>query len=105
MKVLFIQSFFFLSIMEDTLPQVSNSQDLNVLLGNWKLDMTPQDKTDDNFASMNISKIEDNSFQGYFYRKGVKIREAQINTQTDILYAALISGDNSGTYNSTFYPG
>ena len=76
--------------------------DLNVLIGKWKLDMSPQDKTDSNFAMMNITKVEGNTFEGEFYREGVKITNAQINTQLGVVYGALVSGDNSGTYNTAF---
>ena len=81
----------------------STDVDLNVLIGKWKLDMSPQDKTDSNFAMMNITKIEDSTFEGEFYRQGVKITNAQINTQLGVIYGALVSGDNSGIYNTTFY--
>ena len=81
----------------------STDVDLNVLIGKWKLDMSPQDKTDSNFAMMEITKVEGNTFKGVFYREGVEIRDAQINTQLGVIYAALISGDNSGDYNTTFY--
>ena len=74
-----------------------------VLVGKWKLDLSPQDKTDSNFAMMNITNVEGDTFNGEFYRKGVKIRNGQINTQLGIVYGALISKDNSGTYNTTFY--
>ena len=77
--------------------------DLNVLVGKWKLDMSPQDETDSNFALMNITRIEGNTFKGEFYREGVKIEEGRITTSEGIIYAALISGDNSGTYNTSFY--
>ena len=75
---------------------------LNDLVGSWKLDMSPQDNTDSNFAMMNITKVEGNTFEGEFYREGVKITNAQINTQLGVVYGALVSGDNSGTYNTTF---
>lgn len=90
-----------------SIPHISTAQstaiDLDVLVGKWKLDMSPHDKTDSNFAMMEISEVENNTFIGVFYREGVEIRNAQINTQLGIIYAALISGDNSGIYNSTFY--
>ncbi|MEM8527787.1 MAG: hypothetical protein AAGG68_24305 [Bacteroidota bacterium] len=77
--------------------------DLNVLIGEWTLDMSPQDKTDANFTQMKITKVTDYSFKGEFYREGVKIRNANINTQMGIIYGALVSGDNSGEYHTTFY--
>lgn len=89
------------------IPNLTNAQskdiDVNVLVGTWKLDMTPQDTTDENFAMMKITKIKNNSFMGEFYREGVKIRNAQLNTQLGIIYGALISGDGTGDYNTTFY--
>lgn len=80
----------------------STEINLNDLVGSWKLDMSPQDNTDSNFAMMNITKVEGNTFEGEFYREGVKITNAQINTQLGVVYGALVSGDNSGTYNTTF---
>lgn len=77
--------------------------DVNRLLGEWRLDMSPQDKTDSNFAMMKITKINNMTFQGEFYRNGVEIRNGQINIQLGVIYGALISGDNSGEYNTTFY--
>ena len=83
---------------------VANCQDNpELLIGKWKLDMSPQDQTDDNFAMMEIKSVKDNEMKGTFYREGVKLKEGQINTQTDVIYGALMSSDNSGTYNSTFY--
>ena len=90
-----------------SIPQLSKAQateiNLTVLIGKWKLDMSPQDQTDSNFAMMEISEVKDNSFKGVFYREGVEIKDAQINTQLGVIYGALISGDNSGDYNSSFY--
>ncbi|MEL6625642.1 MAG: hypothetical protein AAFQ83_12810 [Bacteroidota bacterium] len=77
--------------------------DPSLLIGTWQLDMTPQDITDDNFAMMRIRRVDDKGFYGTFYRKGVKIREGRFNTQRGILYGALVSGDNSGDYNTTFF--
>ncbi|MEL6812015.1 MAG: hypothetical protein AAFP76_11820 [Bacteroidota bacterium] len=82
--------------------QVSET-DLQQLVGVWKLDMSPQDTTDENFARMEITSVTANSMEGEFYRRTVKMREGRINTQLGIIYGALISGDNSGEYYSTFY--
>jgi hypothetical protein len=90
-----------------SIPSICKAQstdiDLNVLVGKWKLDMSPQNKTDSNFAMMEITSVEGDTFKGVFYREGVKIREAKINTQLGIIYAALISGDGTGDYNTAFY--
>ena len=80
-----------------------NAQDVDVLLGTWKLDMSPQDENDSNFAMMEIKSVKDNQMEGTFYREGVKLREGRINASTGIIYGALISRDNSGEYNSTFF--
>ncbi|WP_298310501.1 hypothetical protein [uncultured Aquimarina sp.] len=80
-----------------------NNKDLKLLIGEWQLDMSPQDKTDTNFAMMHIDKIDANSVQGTFYREGVEIKQGKVNTQRDVIYVALISGDNSGSYNTSFY--
>jgi hypothetical protein len=77
--------------------------DLQDLVGLWKLDMSPENKSDSNFAMMEITKIESNLVEGSFYREGVSIREGRTNTQLGRIYIALVSGDNSGEYNSSFY--
>ena len=82
---------------------LSAQENPNSLIGEWKLDMTPNDPTDENFAMMKIDEVDGNEFSGTFYREGVRIRNGQLNTGTERLYGALISGDNSGSYNSTFY--
>lgn len=69
----------------------AKSVDLDVLIGTWKLDMSPQDIIDSNFATMKITKVTNNSIEGEFYRDGVKIREGRINTQLGIIYGALIN--------------
>ena len=102
MKKLAFLLILLLSIPMSTTAQ-SKDTDPTVLVGKWKLDMSPQDKTDSNFAMMDFTKIEGNTFKGDFYREGVQIRNAQINTQLGIIYGALVSKDKSGTYNTTFY--
>ena len=77
--------------------------DPDVLLGEWQLDMSPQDRTDNNFAMMRIESVDGNKLRGIFYREGVAIQKGQINTQRGIVYGALVSGDNSGLYNTSFY--
>ncbi|AXG72258.1 hypothetical protein KORDIASMS9_04527 [Kordia sp. SMS9] len=81
----------------------SEKIDTNVLIGEWQLDMSPENTTDANFAKMIITKVNNNELKGSFYRDGVRIREGRINTQTGIIYGALVSGDNSGEYNTSFY--
>lgn len=81
---------------------MSDMNDTNDLIGKWKIDLTPHISTDENFASMNITKVEGTQFFGEFYRDGVKIRNGQINKNHHI-HAALISKDNSGQYNTSFY--
>ena len=103
MKIIYVLLYSLLLSIPIDMRAQSTAIDLTVLVGKWKLDMSPQDKTDSNFAKMNITKIEGNTFKGEFYREGVKIRNARINTQLEVIYGALVSGDNSGIYNTTFY--
>jgi len=103
MKTVYVLLVSLLLSIPNTINTQSTDIDLNVLVGKWKLDMSPHDKTDSNFAMMEITEVESNTFKGVFYREGVEIRDAQINTQLGVIYAALISGDNSGDYNTTFY--
>ncbi|BFP39914.1 hypothetical protein FGF1_07590 [Flavobacteriaceae bacterium GF1] len=83
--------------------QETDEINTEVLLGEWKLDMSPQNPNDNNFAMMRITSVDNNEMKGTFYREGVKLRNGRINTQSAIIYGALISGDNSGEYNSAFY--
>jgi hypothetical protein len=103
MKTVYVLLVSLLLSVPSTINAQSSKLDLSVLVGKWKLDMSPHDKTDSNFAMMKITKVKKNQFEGEFYRKGVKIKNAQINTQLGYIYASLISGDNSGDYNTTFY--
>lgn len=103
MKLSIVVLACLLTLASNETYQKNDPIDLNTLIGHWKLDMSPQDQTDDNFAMMTITKVKGSSFEGTFYREGVTIRNAQINTQLGKIYAALISGDASGTYNTTFY--
>ena len=77
--------------------------DLQELVGIWKLDLSPENKTDSNFAYMKIDSISNNRVIGDFYREGVAIREGRTNIQSGKIYIALVSGDNSGDYNTAFY--
>ncbi|MEO0895055.1 MAG: hypothetical protein AAFY71_01455 [Bacteroidota bacterium] len=81
----------------------AQAPDPSVLLGSWKMDMSPDNPSDNNFAMIRITKASDNQIKGVFYREGVKIKEGRFTTQMGKLYGAVVSGDNSGTYNSTFY--
>lgn len=83
--------------------QEKNELNTNVLLGEWKLDMSPENKTDNNFAMMRITSVDGKKLKGTFYRDGVKLKNGKINTQNGMIYGALTSGDNSGDYNTSFY--
>ncbi len=103
MKSLYLLFICLTSLIANENQKQTNILDLNVLVGTWRIDLSPEDTTDDNFAMMKITKVEGKSFKGEFYRKGVKIKNAQINTQLGIIKGALISGDGTGTYNTAFY--
>lgn len=103
MKTFQLLFFAFVLFVSNVTSAQSENVDLDVLKGTWKLDMSPQDKTDSNFAMMKITKVDNKAFKGEFYRDGVKIKNGNINTQLGVIYGALISGDNSGEYNTTFY--
>ena len=83
--------------------QENPKMDPQLLVGEWKLDMSPQNASDNNFAMMHITSVADQKLKGTFYRKGVALKNGQINTQTGTIYGALTSGDNSGSYNTSFY--
>ncbi len=99
MKTIILVSITLLFVNLDVQAQEST----DVLLGTWKLDMSPQNNTDDNFAMMEITSVKNDKLKGTFYRKGVKLENGQLNTQTGTIYGALMSGDNSGSYNTSFY--
>lgn len=92
----------FLSIISSVNAQ---NKELNpsILEGKWILDLTPHKLNDSNFASMEITKATNATLEGYFYRTGVKITEGQINTSTGKVYCALVSGDGTGKYYTSFY--
>ena len=92
----------FFGITSTTHGQIS-TDDLQQLVGTWKLDMTPNDTSDNNYASMLITEITPSTVKGEFYRTSVSIREGRVNTQSGLIYVALVSSDNSGDYNTSFY--
>jgi len=81
----------------------SSQTNVEVLVGMWKIDLSPQDTSDDNFAQMEIVKASENSIKGTFYREGVEMKEGRISISEGIIHAALVSSDNSGSYNTAFY--
>ena len=83
-----------------TSPSIDNHAQL---IGTWVLDMTPNNPNDNNFAKMTIDKIEKGKVYGEFYRDGVKMQYGVINKVTKRITVALVSSDNSGQYNSSFY--
>ncbi|MDT0593911.1 hypothetical protein [Glaciecola petra] len=84
----------------NTSPSIDNHAQL---IGTWVLDMTPNNPNDNNFAKMTIDKIEKGKVYGEFYRDGVKMQYGVINKVTKRITVALVSSDNSGKYNSSFY--
>ncbi|WP_299334257.1 hypothetical protein [uncultured Psychroserpens sp.] len=103
MKPIYVILIGILSMLPIQTNAQSVESDLSVLKGVWILDMSPQDTTDSNFAKMIITHADTKSLKGFFYRDGVKIRNGKTNTQTHTIYAALISGDGTGDYNTSFY--
>lgn len=83
--------------------QTNTPVNLELLKGIWQLDMTPQNPLDSSFASMHIRHITSDTIKGYFYRKGVEIKEGRINQKTGILHVAFVTSDNSGDYNTAFH--
>ena len=77
--------------------------DPSILKGKWILDTTPHIEDDSKFASMEITKVTGDTLEGYFYRAGVNITEGQINLSTGKMYGALVSGDGTGKYYTSFY--
>jgi len=98
-----LASVLLLSISNLSFDGAYAEADPQELLGMWTLDMTPHIPDDDQFAIMTIVKVKDNEFKGTFYREGVKIQNGQLNKLTGRIYGALVSGDNSGSYNTSFY--
>lgn len=94
---------FIILLFSSYLTSAQEKKDLQQLIGEWKLDLSPHDTTDANFAMMRIDEIGKNNVKGTFYREGVEIMEGRVNTQLESIYVALVSGDNSGSYNTAFY--
>lgn len=105
--ILYLTLFGLISSFSGQLPTEKKpnpeSTDLSVLIGHWKIDLSPEDDNHNNFAKMIISSVDENSVEGIFYRDGVKIKEARVAISQGIIYVSLISGDNSGTYNTSFH--
>ena len=75
----------------------------DVLKGTWQIDLTPNDTTDSNFATMTDQNIDDSQFFGEFYRTGVAIQKGQLNISNGKVYGALISADGTGQYATSFH--
>ncbi|WP_395375655.1 hypothetical protein [Marinicella sp. W31] len=103
MKTTILITLIIANIFSAHADEMKSPLDTSVLIGTWKLDLSPHDSSDANFAIMKVHRIDENGFYGEFYRDGVTIQKGQINTQTHKIHAALISQDNSGSYNSSFY--
>ena len=98
-----LTTIFFTILTFSSFSQNKEEVNTKVLLGEWRLDMSPQNTEDNNFAMMRITDVTGNTLKGTFYREGVQLKNGQINTQTGVIHVALTSGDNSGQYNSSFY--
>jgi hypothetical protein len=98
-RILFVSSLFLVVFST----HAQQRPDTQMLEGRWKLDMSPENNSDSNFAQMIITSVSDGTLSGSFYRDGVAIREGRINTQTGTIHAALVSGDGTGQYNTAFY--
>ena len=81
----------------------TTSQHSDFLLGQWQIDLTPTDPSDNNVATMTIEDINDLQFFGEFYRTGVTIQNGRLNISNGRVYGALISADGTGQYASSFY--
>lgn len=103
MKSIMIVLFAFFAFSINGIAQTTPTTETDELVGNWILDMSPEDKTDSNFATMEITKIADNKIRGTFYSSDVRFRDGNINRKANRIYGALVSGDNSGSYNTSFY--
>lgn len=99
-----VLNFVWIALVTLTITAQENSKiDPQVLVGKWKLDMSPQNTSDNNFAMMRITSVANQKLKGTFYREGVALKNGQINTQMGTIHGALTSGDNSGSYNTSFY--
>ena len=82
MKLLFTFTIAMLLLGSETMAQDSPE----VLIGKWKLDMSPHKSDDNNFAMMEITNVTGSEIKGTFYREGVALQEGRINTQRGIVY-------------------
>lgn len=102
-SIVLILSAVSITIFSFTSIDYGHAPDSKILIGKWVLDMTPQNTSDNNFAMMEITEVNGKTMKGTFYREGVKLKSGRLNTQTGTIYGALISYDNSGEYNTSFY--
>ncbi len=94
--------FFIISIPFSFSQSESNDQ-LNSIIGDWSLDLTPENKTDNVSAIMHIESVENHVINGFFYSEYSSIQSSSINTQTGKIHVSFVTNDNSGVYNTTFY--
>ena len=98
---LLILIFCFSFHLSFTQNEITNK--LEDIIGTWKLDLTPENKSDEVSAIMNIESVTDKIVTGYFYNENSNIQASAINIQTGKMYVSFITADGSGNYNSTFY--
>ena len=76
--------------------QQTSKLDSTKLVGTWKVDLRPTPDAPAYFQTLEIKKIEGDTFSGTFY--GSEIKNGRINQAWDFIYIAFTSSDNSGLY-------
>ena len=102
-RYLTILFFALIFNLQNSYSQELTNEKLIPLLGTWDLDLTPEDSTDNVSAILKISQINESKIEGYFYSEFSTITNSTINIQSDRIYVAFVTNDNSGFYNTSLY--
>lgn len=77
------------------------SYQVEILIGNWIIDLRPTPESDGYFQEFNIVSVDDNLFKGTFY--GSEIEKPILNKNWDKLYFAFTTRDQSNEYYHSGY--
>ncbi len=101
-KLIIITLLFLVPISTIAQDLTSNSSEqIDPLVGNWKIDLRPTPKSDGYFQSFVVKMVNGNTFTGTFY--GSEIKNALINRNWAKIYFAFSTSDQSNEYYHSGY--
>jgi hypothetical protein len=100
-KILFIVLFVLAPISLVGQEDISTSNEINPIIGNWKIDLRPTPESEGYFQSFVVKTANEKSFSGTFY--GSDIKNALINNNWPKTYFAFSTSDQSNQYYHSGY--